>query len=212
MSALPKKRPESVKTRQSLLIRLKDWKDIVSWQAFFDTYWRLIYTTANKAGLSPEESEDVVQETIFSVAKQLPKFEYDAEKGSFRSWLLSVTYSRIADRYRERKRTVELVSYDQGVVPGPEGDAFPDMVSRAELEEIWDREWDSNLMEAAINNVKKRVSPKNYQVYDLLVFKEMPLGEVTKLLGVSRAKAYMTRFRVDRYIEEELKRIRKEVV
>src|SRR5688572_17583529 len=51
-------------TRHTLLQRLKDSGDDRSWTDFFDTYWRLIYTTAVRAGLTPEESQDVVQETI----------------------------------------------------------------------------------------------------------------------------------------------------
>lgn len=38
-------------TRQTLLSRLRDWQDQEGWQEFFDTYWRLIYNVARKAGL-----------------------------------------------------------------------------------------------------------------------------------------------------------------
>jgi hypothetical protein len=43
---------EFIPTRQSLLSRLKDWNDKESWEAFFDTYWKLIYNAAIKAGLT----------------------------------------------------------------------------------------------------------------------------------------------------------------
>jgi len=54
-----------------LLSRLKDWRDDASWQEFFDTYWRLIYGVARKAGLSDAEAQDIVQETVFSVVRVL---------------------------------------------------------------------------------------------------------------------------------------------
>jgi RNA polymerase sigma-70 factor (ECF subfamily) len=54
-----------------LLVRLKDWGDQKSWQDFFDTYWRLIHSVAIKAGLSEAEAQDVVQETVLTVAKKL---------------------------------------------------------------------------------------------------------------------------------------------
>ena len=49
---------ELIPTRQSLLSRLKDWEDRDGWKQFFDTYWRLIYTIALKAGLTETEAED----------------------------------------------------------------------------------------------------------------------------------------------------------
>ena len=57
--------------RASLLGRLKDWEDQTSWREFFDTYWRLIYTVARKAGLTAAEAQDVVQDTSLVVAKKL---------------------------------------------------------------------------------------------------------------------------------------------
>src|SRR2546426_12491692 len=84
-----------IPTRATLLQRLKDWQDQPSWQEFFDTYWRLIYGVARKAGLTESEAEDVVQETMFSVAKHMPSFKYDPAIGSFKGWLLTLTRWRI---------------------------------------------------------------------------------------------------------------------
>ena len=59
--------PEAtIATRASLLVRLKDREDQASWQEFFDTYWRLFYSVATKAGLNDAEAQDVVQETVIS--------------------------------------------------------------------------------------------------------------------------------------------------
>jgi RNA polymerase sigma-70 factor (ECF subfamily) len=69
-------------TRQSLVGRLADWEDRRNWQEFFDTYWRLIYGVARKAGLNDAEAQDVVQETIFTVAKNIA--QYDRSGGSFK--------------------------------------------------------------------------------------------------------------------------------
>src|SRR6266404_3336509 len=89
-------------TRQSLLSRLKNWDDRESWRDFFETYWRLIYGLAVKSGLTPSEAEDVVQETLLAVAKEMPDFKYDPARGSFKGWLLEVTRRRIANQVRRR--------------------------------------------------------------------------------------------------------------
>jgi DNA-directed RNA polymerase specialized sigma24 family protein len=63
-----------IPTRSSLLSRVRDWQDIEGWQEFFDTYWKLIYNTGRKAGLTEAEAQDLAQDTMLSVAKKIPEF------------------------------------------------------------------------------------------------------------------------------------------
>src|SRR5882757_9651668 len=98
---------ELIPTRQSLLSRLKDWSDQESWRVFFETYWKLIYNAAIKAGLTDSEAQDVVQETVISVMKTMPRFQYDPQKGSFKAWLLRLASWRVVDQFRRRHRGVE---------------------------------------------------------------------------------------------------------
>src|SRR5215510_6020274 len=100
--AMLKNAHDLIPTRKSLLNRLKDWEDQESWQDFFDTYWKLIYGVAAKAGLSDDEAQEVVQETIIRVARKMPNFKYDPAVGSFKSWLLHTTDWCINDQFRKR--------------------------------------------------------------------------------------------------------------
>src|SRR5260221_282977 len=87
-------------TRESLLIRLRNWGDEASWKDFFETYWKLIYSVARRTGMNDVEAQDVVQETIITVVRKLPEFKYDPAIGSFKGWLLTLTRSRIQDQFR----------------------------------------------------------------------------------------------------------------
>src|SRR5882672_8288498 len=91
-----------IPTRETLLSRLKNWSDQESWNTFFNTYWRLIYTAAIKAGLSNEDAQDVVQETVIAVCRSMPGFKYDRKAGSFKGWLLQLTRWRVRDQLRKR--------------------------------------------------------------------------------------------------------------
>src|SRR5690349_17225412 len=95
---------EFIPTRESLLSRLKNWEDSASWQEFFNTYWKLIYGVAIKAGLTHVEAQDVVQETMLGVAKSIGQFKYDPSACSFKSWLMKVTRNRIVNQFERRKR------------------------------------------------------------------------------------------------------------
>jgi len=195
---------EPIPTRQSLLSRLKDWNDQESWKVFFDTYWRLIYNTAVKAGLTDAEAQDVVQETVLSVLKTMPKFEYDSEKGSFKTWLLQLTGWRITDQLRKRQRGI-----DQRKPPTRTSTRTATIERVADpvglrLEATWNEEWERNLVEAAMERVKRKVDPKHYQVFDLCVVKDWSSARVARALKVNRGQVYLIKHRINNLIKKEI--------
>src|SRR5215475_7480438 len=92
----------SIDTRATLLARLENMQDQASWQEFFNIYWKLIYGVARQSGMADVEAQDVVQETMVSVARHIPTFKYDPAIGSFKGWLLKMTRWRILDQVRKR--------------------------------------------------------------------------------------------------------------
>src|SRR2546428_11792243 len=95
------KQPSLLATRRSLVERLADWGDQLRWQEFFDTYSKLIYSAARQSGLTDAEAQEVVQETVITVAKNIGKLKYDPAIGSFKGWLLQITRWRIADQFSQ---------------------------------------------------------------------------------------------------------------
>ena len=91
-----------IPTRASLLSRLKHSDDSESWRVCFETYWKLIFNAARRAGLTETEAEDVVQETLLTVARSIQTFQYDKNRGSFKGWLLKTTAWRVQDQFRKR--------------------------------------------------------------------------------------------------------------
>ena len=102
------------KTRKSLIARLDNWEDQRTWDEFYKTYWRLIYSVALKSGLRSEEAFDAVQETILSIAKQSKKNLYDPNQGSFKTWLMNMTRWRINDQFRKRKKDTAMAMGEWG--------------------------------------------------------------------------------------------------
>lgn len=196
------------RTRRSLILKLADWKDQRSWDEFYRTYWRLIYSVAIQAGLREQEAWDVVQETVLTIAKQTKKNVYDPSRGSFKTWLWNVTRWRISDQFRlRRKDTASPVNQDSDM-----SDAVPlDFIADAgdsSFEKIWEKEWQQNIMKAALERVKAKVSPKQFQIFDYNVIRGMKAGDVHKKLGVSIAQVYLAKHRVGALLNKEVKFIR----
>jgi RNA polymerase sigma factor (sigma-70 family) len=201
---------ELIPTRQSLLSRLKNWDDQESWRVFFETYWRLIYQVAIKAGLTDAEAQDAVQETVISVLKQMPGFEYHRENGSFKSWLLKQTSWRISDQFRKRRSNLSVERRDSSTAT--EIAAAEEIADPASLDwqKSWDDDWEQNLMQAAIQRVKRRVNSKAYQMFDLHVFKEWPIARVAHAFHVNQARVYLAKHRIGCLLKEEVKKLRTE--
>jgi RNA polymerase sigma factor (sigma-70 family) len=198
---------ELIPTRASLIQRLKNWQDQSSWQDFFDTYWKLIYGTAIKSGLTGTEAEDVVQETMIAVAKHMPSFQYDPALGSFKTWLLNMTRWRITDQLRKRGPFVAGRSASEDTATGTRTvDKVVDPMSR-DLDKLWDVEWEKNLLHAAMAKVKRRLDPQKYQIFDLYVNKEWPPEKVAATLGVSVDQVYLAKHRTTELIKEEVKKL-----
>ena len=194
-----------IPTRGSLLSRLKDWQDETSWKVFFDTYWKLIYNAAIKAGLTDAEAQDAVQETVISVFKSMPDFQYKAGGGSFKSWLLRLTSWRIGDQFRNRQRNIQPAKrLADSTARTATVDGVPDPAGSA-LEAIWDEEWEQNLMNAATDRVKRAVDSKQYQIFDLYVIKKWPARKVASTLKVNLGRVYLAKHRIGARIKKELK-------
>jgi RNA polymerase sigma factor (sigma-70 family) len=209
MDAVP---DELIPTRQSLLGRLKNWDENASWRDFFDTYWKLIYGVALKAGLTHTEAQDVVQETVLGVAKSIGQFKYDPATCSFKSWLMQVTRNRIANQFVRRKRHPSppdsVLDHTSGTplmerVPDPAGNA---------LEALWDVEWEKNLMDAAIRKIKARVPSEQYQMFDFYVLRKWPARKVARTLGVTIGHVYVAKHRISRLIKSEIEVLQKKSI
>jgi RNA polymerase sigma factor (sigma-70 family) len=196
-------------TRQSLLFRLRDWQDQAGWREFFDTYWRLIYNVARKSGLADDEAQDVVQNTFIYLARRMPRFHYDHARGSFKSWLRVVTRSRIQVFWRTQKANQRFIHEPSLCAAGDEVEAQPDPSVDA-LDEVWQREWEENLMNTALRRVRAKISSQQLLIFRLSTLGELPLPQVSKKLGVNLAQVYLARHRVSKLLKAEVLRLRKE--
>jgi RNA polymerase sigma-70 factor (ECF subfamily) len=198
---------DPIPTRYSLLSRLEDRGDNDSWKDFFDIYWRLIYSVAIKSGLTEAEAEEVVQETIISVAHDIHKFKRDRTLGSFKGWLRNIIRWRIADQLRKRTRAswgdASKTGADQ---PRRDVAEIPDQAIDG-AESVWEAEWQANLLQAAMEAIKPRIKEEHYQIFNLYVIKQWPVMNVARALGVNVGLVYLVKYRVSALLKKEIRRL-----
>jgi RNA polymerase sigma-70 factor (ECF subfamily) len=196
-------------TRQSLLEKLQVAGSKDGWEEFYETYSPMILNFAKREGLSASEAEDVLQETIISVYKQMPEFTYNPQQGSFKSWLYQLVRWRIADHFRGR-------GPDSSARPGNSHGGSSDRTATIErvadpngndLDAIWEEQWQKTALDKALERLKKKVKTKHYQIFDLVVVQGRPMREVAESCGTTIANVYLIRHRLGRLLKREVERV-----
>jgi len=197
----------SLRTRASLLRRIRVWDDNTSWGEFHQLYRKLIYSLARRSGLNHADAEDVAQEVFTRVAETIETFESDPNRGSFRGWLMNLTRWRIANKFARRPQDLRNSSRPEG-----SGDQDSPTVERVPDEdqagELWEKEWQQHVLGAAFERVARAASPRHYQVFDLYVRRQWPVKDVARELGISSATVYVIGHRLSKLLRSEVAKLR----
>ena len=203
---------DSLPTRRSLLSRMRNLDDSDSWRTFFETYWRLIYNVARKSGLSDDQAQEVVQETVIAVARKMPEFQYDPAQGSFKRWLLLICRRRIHDHLRRVYSTRQLATHgSEELEEVNETVAAPMSPPDAQMDADWETEWRENIFQIALARVRQQANPKHYQVFDCCVLQSMRASVVASMLGLSSAQVYLAKHRISSAVKRAAQQVEVEL-
>lgn len=172
-------------TRASLLLRLQQPDDERAWQEFVEIYQPLIERLAVRFGLQPTDAEDVSQEVLTRVAKAIPDWEHDPDRGSFRGWLTRVTRNLTIEQFRMRARR-PLTNSESGQLERLQFDA----------DSIFQLEQQRELFGWAARKVREQFVPTTWQAFWLTAVEQRPPNEVAEQLGLSTGAVYIARSRV----------------
>lgn len=197
---------DSLQTRDSLLVRLRDLDDADSWAEFYRSYERVVRGLARKRGLSGSEAEEVAQDVFKRIADTIHTFERSPRAGSFRRWLYQLARWRADDKIRERGRIAVEPMHDRS---GTGSSAHVHRVAAPEnREEELENEARRQLFKAALDRIRRRVTPRDLQIFQLLVLDEWPAAKVAQFFGVSNSLIYVVRHRIARQLRTEVEHIR----
>ena len=189
------------KTRESLLLRLKDEDNEHAWREFHCIYGRLIFGYSLHYGISYAEAEDIVQEVCVKVFRRIIKFEYSPAKGRFRGWLKTVTRNTVVDYLRRkqsrRNKTVEFREMKQLEL----------MDDKDVDEELWQLEWRKALYEAAMERVRQRVGEETLKTFNEYVLGQRSAEEIAAGADMKTTSIYSIKNRVLKYIKEEVEKL-----
>jgi RNA polymerase sigma-70 factor (ECF subfamily) len=183
-------------TSTGLLIRVRNPADGTAWTRLVTVYTPLLSAWLHRAGLPRQDADDLVQEVLLAVAREMPAFEYDRSRGSFRGWLRTILTNRIRNHQRARNRTPAAEPFDNNML-----DALADPAS--DLSREWDREHDRHVAAGLLGAVRPEFGDRVWASFTRVVMDgERPI-EVAAALGTSIDSVYQARSRVLARLREE---------
>lgn len=176
---------DSKKTRHTLICRLKNCGDDDAWHEFYDFYWDVITGWARMHGCSQALAKDIFQETVFCLLKNMPDFEFEPEKGNFRSYLKTIVLRRVADAYRRETKYITQSSANRDF---HDQDYFESLSAgkTEEFEPEMDSLWIKSVLSQALRRSYKKVDQLTYKSFCLYVLDGLPVEEVGKKLSIDR--------------------------
>ena len=194
-------------TNATLLQRIKNTHDDQSWEEFNSYYRPYVYMIIKGLKIQHDDAKEITQLIMIKIWKNLPKFNYDPDKGYFRGWLRTVTVNTV-------RTYISKKAYKQESLEGlSEEDSTPDLetdLSESEIERIADAEWEQYIFNMAWANVKDEFNDKVQEVFNqLLEGKEAE--EIADDIGIKRNTVYIYRKRIQEKLYKEVRRLNREL-
>jgi RNA polymerase sigma-70 factor, ECF subfamily len=188
-------------TPLSLLERLRQTSDDASWRRLCDLYTPLIRGWLQRQGLAPADADDVVQEVLIAIVRDLGDFDHSGRRGAFRLWVRTMTINRLRNFWRSRR-------------PGPGPDAPPlEQLEdpESDLSRLWDREHDEFVARRLLELIEPEFSPITWHSFRRQVLDGRTAAEVAAELGLSVNAVLIAKSRVLRKIRREARGLIDEV-
>jgi RNA polymerase sigma-70 factor (ECF subfamily) len=188
------------RTSASLLARLRQAPaDQEAWAEFVDRYGPKVYGWCRHWGLQEADAQDVTQDVLVRLAAKMRGFDYDPTR-SFRAWLKTLARHALSDFCTARGRVG--AAGGSGVV-----ELLQTVEAREDLVRQLNEEFDREILDEAVTRVRARVAPKTWQAFELTAHEGRSGAETAAALGMTVAAVFVARGRVQRLLQEEVRRL-----
>lgn len=185
-------------TSLSLLDRAADQADSESWNRLVELYTPLLNGWLARYQVQDSDADDLVQEVLTVIARELPDFRHNRRTGAFRNWLRTILVHRLRDFWRARQYR-PIATGDSDIQR--KLDELADEASEASR--VWNQQHDEHVMRQLFDVVRPKVAPKTWEAFRLQMFDGVSASETAGKLGISVDSTYAAKSRVLRILRQE---------
>jgi RNA polymerase sigma-70 factor, ECF subfamily len=186
-------------TQVTLLHKLRNADDQLAWRRFVDLYSPLIYGYSRRRGLQDADAWNVAQDVMSRVVRAIGTFEYDPDRGRFRSWLGVMTFRRI-------QRLLHRESPAVCGLGGGAGDALSSQIAY-EVDGTWIEEFNAHVYRCAREQIRSEFDALTWQVFEEVWEQGQCPAAVARRLQRRADWIYQAKFKVLQRMKQEVERL-----
>jgi len=180
-----------VQTSLSLLERLSIDSDNASWAQLVELYGPLLRHWLRRYDVAEADCDDLIQDVLLVVSRELPEFRHNRRTGAFRSWLRKILANRVQNHWRARKRRPMATGRS----------TFAEQLNQLEDDDsncsrMWDAEHDRQVIEHLLSRSADRFAPTTWQAFHRLMIDGLDADAVAAELGITVNAVYIAKSRV----------------
>ena len=187
-------------TSASLLQQLREQPSGEAWQRFVDLYSPWLTDWLTRHGVQPHDANDLVQEVLLALVRELPRFQYDPQRGSFRGWLRKM----LVNRFRNFQRSARYRPLATGDSRFLEQVLLQMEHDDSDLSLQWDREHDRLVATRLLEQVRGEFTDGTWQAFQRYVVEGLPAAAVAAELGITINTVFIAKSRVLRRLRREI--------
>lgn len=185
-------------TSLSLLDRLRHSPENEGWSRLTELYAPLIRSWLRRYDVQDSDAQDLIQEVLLSVSKDLGSFDHPGQPGVFRGWLKAILINRLRKFWRSRDRR-----------PQARGDSDIDARlaqlddPNSELSQIWNREHDQYVLRQLLVLAEPHFEPTTWKAFCRVALDGSKADVVAQELGISKNAVIVAKCRVLSRLRQE---------
>lgn len=185
-------------TSLSLLDRLRTSPENEGWNRLENLYAPLIRVWLRRYDVQNSDAQDLIQEVLFSVSRDLRSFDHPGKPGAFRGWLKAIMINRLRKFWRSRDRH-----------PQAHGDSDIDArLSQlddptSELSHIWNLEHDQYVLRQLLALAEPHFEPTTWKAFCRVALEGETAEAVAREMGISKNAVIVAKCRVLNKLRQE---------
>lgn len=185
-------------TSLSLLNRLRETKGDEAWAKLNEIYLPLIQKWLITYDVQATDADDLSQDVLVAVARDIRNFHHNGRRGAFRAWLKGILINRLRNFWRARDRRPDAkggTGWDQRLAELDD--------PNSQISQLWNQEHDQFVMQRLMKMIQPQFEEKTWRAFEMVTLQAIKPSAVAKNLEISVNAVFVAKSRVLSRLREQ---------
>jgi RNA polymerase sigma factor (sigma-70 family) len=197
---------EHKNTRYTLLQKLQSSNNEKNWEEFVEYYSPYIFVIIRRFNVGSQDSEELMQDVLVKIWKNISKFDREKYQCRFRTWLGVMIRNTVFNFFKSKttKNAKSNINYDDII-------GKIELMTEAEVNIISEREWKNHIAKLAWEKLKLSFSEQTQKVFEASIKSDVSNAELAKEYEISESSVRVFKMRVRKAMHKEIIRLNSEL-